>query len=561
MRRPISPVSPPAHAHSGRSAWNPLTLALLAALWLATLANWPLWRAMAQLPEMASLRGAVFIAGFAAIVAALTLAATALLAWRWTIKPVLALLLVSAALGAHFMGNYGVVIDPTMMVNVLQTDPSETRDLLNLRLFASVALLAGLPLWWLWRAQLRPTRFLPQLGRNLVAVVAAVALIALLALALFADLSATMRNHKSLRYMINPLTSFFALSVVAAEAGAKPAGPPLAIGQDAAAQARHAGEKPPMVLLVVGETARADHFSLNGYTRPTNPELAQRGVVSFREVSSCGTSTATSLPCMFSHLGRSGFESRSQEHENLLDVLQRAGLAVLWLDNQAGCKSVCERVAHAMAIDRSAGDVGLLAGLCADGECFDEALLRGLDARIAALPEARRAKGVVLVLHQMGSHGPAYYKRSPPNRKPFVPECTTNVLQQCDRDALVNAYDNSIAYTDHVLAQAIDWLARQRTAYAPSLLYVSDHGESLGENNLFLHGLPFALAPREQTRVPMVLWLPPDGESGRELACLRGRRDMPLTHDNLFHTLLGLAAVTATEYKPTLDALVPCRPQ
>ncbi len=561
MRRPFSPVSLPAHARSNRSAWNPLTLALLAALWLATLANWPLWRAMAQLPEMASLRGAVFIAGFAAIVAALTLAVTALLAWRWTIKPVIGLLLVSAALGAHFMGNYGVVIDPTMMVNVLQTNPNETSDLLNLRLFASVALLAGLPLWWLWRAKLRPTRFWPQLGRNLVAVVAAVALIAVLAFALFADLSATMRNHKSLRYMINPLTSFFALGVVAAEAGAKPAGPPLAIGQDATTLARHAGAKPPLVLLVVGETARADHFSLNGYTRPTNPELAQRGVVSFREVSSCGTSTATSLPCMFSHLGRSGFESRSQEHENLLDVLQRAGLAVLWLDNQAGCKSVCERVAHAMAIDRSAGDAGLLAGLCADGECFDEALLRGLDARIAALPEARRAKGVVLVLHQMGSHGPAYYKRSPPNRKPFVPECTTNVLQKCDRDALVNAYDNSIAYTDHVLAQAIDWLARQRTAYAPSLLYVSDHGESLGENNLFLHGLPFALAPREQTRVPLVLWLPPDGESGRELACLRGRRDTPLTHDNLFHTLLGLAAVTATEYKPTLDALVPCRPQ
>ncbi|HJW12107.1 MAG TPA: phosphoethanolamine--lipid A transferase [Albitalea sp.] len=559
MRRSDSLALPPAHARPPRPTWNPLTLAVLAALWMAAFANWPLWRAMAQLPEMASWRGMLFIVGFGVIVAALTLAATALLAWRWTVKPVIALLLVSAALAAHFMGTYGVVIDPTMMVNVLQTNPSETRDLLSLRLFGSVALLAGLPLWWLWHATLQPARFWPQLARNLAATGVALLVIAALVLALFADLSATMRNHKSLRYMINPLTAFFSLGVLATEAGATPAGPPLAIGRDAAALPRRAGEKPPLVLLVIGETARADHFSLNGYARATNPELAQRGVVSLRDVSSCGTSTAASLPCMFSHLGRKGFESRAQEHENLLDLLQHAGLAVLWLDNQAGCKGICARVEHAMASDAPPGGASDLAGLCSDGECFDEALLRGLDARIAALPEARRAKGVVLVLHQMGSHGPAYYKRSPPDRKPFKPECTTNVLQQCGRDALVNAYDNTIAYTDHVLAQTIDWLARQRTAYAPSLLYMSDHGESLGENNLFLHGLPFALAPREQTHVPAVLWLPPDGEPGRSLACLRERRDVAISHDNLFHTVLGLAAVTAAEYKPALDILSPCK--
>ena len=559
MRRSDSLALPPAHARPPQPTWNPLTLALLAALWMAALANWPLWRALAQLPEMGSWRGALFIAGFAAIVAALTLAITALLAWRWTIKPAIALLLVSAALGAHFMGTYGVVIDPTMMVNVLQTNPGETRDLLSLRLLGSVLLLAGLPLWWLWQATLRPARFWPQLARNLAATAGALVVIAALVLALFADLSATMRNHKSLRYMINPLTGFFSLGVVLAEAGAKPAGPPLAIGRDAAALPRRAGEKPPLVVLVIGETARADHFSLNGYARATNHELAQRGVVSLRDVSSCGTSTATSLPCMFSHLGRSAFESRPQEHENLLDLLQRAGLAVLWLDNQAGCKGICARVGLAMASDPPPGGASALDGLCADGECFDEALLRGLDARIAALPEARRAQGVVLVLHQMGSHGPAYFKRSPPNRKPFKPECTTNVLQQCGRDALVNAYDNSIAYTDHVLAQAIDWLAGKRGSYAPSLLYVSDHGESLGESNLFLHGLPFALAPREQTQVPLVLWLPQDGEPGRTLACLRERRDVPISHDNLFHTVMGLAAVTATEYKPALDILAPCK--
>jgi lipid A ethanolaminephosphotransferase len=210
---------------------------------------------------------------------------------------------------------------------------------------------------------------------------------------------------------------------------------------------RPADAKPPLMLLVVGETARADHFSLNGYARNTNPETTARGVISFTQVSACGTSTAASLPCMFLHLGREAFQAREHEHENLLDLLQQAGLAVLWLDNQAGCKGLCERVPH-------------------------EALLVGLGQRLAALPAERRARGLVLVLHQMGSHGPAYHRRSPAERKPFLPECTTHALQDCRRDALINAYDNSIAYTDHVLGQAIGWLDAQRDSFAPMLIWL-----------------------------------------------------------------------------------------
>jgi lipid A ethanolaminephosphotransferase len=238
-------------------------------------------------------------------------------------------------------------------------------------------------------------------------------------------------------------------------------------------------------------------------------------------------------------------------------VLQRAGLAVLWIDNQSGCKGLCDRIPSAMANDPVDGDPALLAGLCDGGECYDEALLRGLDQRLIDLSSERRARGVVLVLHQMGSHGPAYASRSPPDRKPFLPECTTNVLQQCPRDALVNAYDNSIAYTDHVLAQTIAWLQRQHERYSPALLYVSDHGESLGENNIFLHGLPYAFAPREQTHVPMVLWL--DGNEGWQADCLQRLRDAPLSHDNLFHSVMGLVGVRAAEYRQALDAFGACR--
>ena len=543
------------------SGWNPLTLALLAGVWIAALPNWPLWRALAALPEMATPRGVAFGIGFAAMIAALTTALLALAAWRWSIKPAITLVVVAAALGAHFMGSYGVVIDSTMMINVLQTDPREVRDLLSGRLALTVLVLAVLPLIAAWRARVRPLRLAAQLGRNLLGVGAALLVLVAMIYALFADLSATMREHTSMRYLINPLNSFYALGDLALQSQAKPSGPPQPIGLDARIAPRTPGSRPPLLMLVVGETARADHFSLNGYARPTNPELARLGMASFGEVSSCGTNTAASLPCMFSHLGKAGFEGRDHDSENLLDLVQRSGMAVLWLDNQAGCKGLCARVPNAHASTAPPGAAPLPATLCADDECLDEALLLGLDERLMALPAERRARGVLLVMHQMGSHGPAYFKRSPPDRKPFTPECQTNALQQCDRQALVNAYDNSIAYTDHMLAQSVAWLMRRAAEYEPALLYLSDHGESLGENNIYLHGLPYAVAPREQKHVPMVWWQPAPGATTTRpgSACLAGRTAVPLTHDHLFHTVLGVLGVQAAEYRQTLDAFAPCR--
>ena len=546
---------------AGPAGRNPLVPAAVASVWVATFGNWPLWRAFADLPEMASLRGAVFVAAFGFIVALLLLICLALVSFARSVKPAIALVLVSAALGAHFMGTYGIVIDTTMMANVLQTDVREARDLVGARLLASLALMAGLPMLWVWRVRVRRLAFASQLWRNGLTIGLSIVAIAALVFASFADLSATMRNHKSLRFLINPLNSYYALAMLAHESNARQPGPPEPIGADAHVAPRSADARPPLLVLVVGETARADHFSLNGYARATNPELAREDVLSFREVSSCGTSTAASLPCMFSHLGRKGFEARERESENLLDVVQRSGMAVLWIDNQSGCKGVCERVPNVMAQDPAPGGPPLAAELCSEGECFDSALLQGLDQRLASLPAEQRAQGVLLVLHQMGSHGPAYYKRSPPQRKPFLPECTTHVLQQCAGPSLINAYDNSIAYTDHALAGVIGWLKSTSRAYDAGMLYVSDHGESLGENNLYLHGLPYALAPREQTHVPMIVWLssPLEHAQGLDSRCLRESLDAPLSHDHLFHTVLGALAIRTSEYRNELDAFAACR--
>lgn len=528
-------------------------------VYLVLAANWPLWLQLARIGGAPSLymRSA---AALAVLIACGMVAVFAFLAWTRGMKLLWWLVVLVAALSQYYMLTYSVVMDPGMAANVLQTDAHEVADLLSLRMLLAVLAVLLLPTWWLLRVRIPAMRPLRQAWRNLAMLALALGVAAGTVAATSRDLAPLMRNHPQLRYLMNPLASLYSTSVSAMRPvfarshALVPMTQGAALGDSYAAAAR-----PLLFVLVVGETARADHFGINGYGRDTTPELAKRGVMSWRDVRSCGTSTLASLPCMFSPLGKSGFESRSAEYENLLDVAQAAGLAVLWLDNQSGCKGVCDRVPHAAASEGLGEQVR--AGLCDGGECRDEAMLHGLDARLAAMPAAQRERGVLLVLHQMGSHGPAYYKRSTGAAKRFMPECRTEVLADCAHGELVNAYDNSIAATDIFLGKTIDWLREKGARYDTGMLYLSDHGESLGEYGLFLHGMPYGMAPDVQKHVPMVAWLD-DALLRRErlsAACLRVGADARLTHDNLYHTMLGLLDVRSPSYRRPLDAFDGCR--
>jgi lipid A ethanolaminephosphotransferase len=455
------------------------------------------------------------------------------------------------------MSAYGLVIDPPMLVNVAQTDAHEARALLSPWLLLTVAGLGGAPALLVWRTPVLPATGWIQAGRNLAGALVALLLAALIVMAMFQPLASAMRNHKHLRYLVNPFNSLWAVGSVATEPFRRHAGPLQPLGLDARASDK-AG-RPPLLLLVLGETARSGNFGINGYERPTTPRLAQlEGMVSFTRAWSCGTSTAASLPCMFSHLGRRGFSARTADHENLLDVVQRAGLAVLWIDNQAGCKGVCDRVPN-VDVSQSRHPVH-----CRDGtDCLDGILLEGLEQRIDALPPERRARGVVVVLHTMGSHGPAYAQRSPPHAKRFLPECTSVNLHDCPAQGLRNAYDNSIVYTDQVLGDAIDWLKTTQERFNPALLYLSDHGESLGENNLYLHGLPYAIAPDVQKHVPWVSWMSPGFLTARglRLDCLKALADKPVSHDDLFSSVLWLVQVRTQAYQTDRDVYARCAPE
>lgn len=533
---------------------NANLLVFSVALLLATVANINFWSALVHAVGGFSLARLPLLAGSLLIVVLLFHALLIPFSFRFVAKPALIACLVVASASAWFINEYGIVIDKAMIQNVFETDLHEATELLNWRLVLFVAMTAGLPSLLIARMQIRFPSGLRGLGQRAGIFAGALALAALLLVLLFKTLAPAVREHRELRYLLTPTNVVQALNGYLRNRWSTPVALQQ-IGRDAVKGPRWAGAaRRTVTVIVVGETARAANFSLDGYARPTNPQLArEEGLINFARVQSCGTATAVSVPCVFSVLPREQYDDSMAKHqEGLLDVLSHAGFRVLWRDNNSGCKGVCERVEF---VDMAAPSPGK--PHCAGDECYDEGLLEGL-------PELIRQPGkdLVIVLHQKGSHGPEYAKRYPAGFGRFGPVCQSSEFSACSRESIVAAYDNTILYTDHFLAQTID-LLRQAARDADvdtSMLYFSDHGESLGEGNMYLHGAPWMFAPDEQTHVPMMLWMS-DGFSQRfriDRACLQARRDQPLSHDNVFHSVLGMLNVETAVLNPKLDLFHAC---
>ena len=532
----------------------PEALIIIAALYWTLAANGAFFRASLQAAPTQGAASWLLLPALVVAVAALHVLLLAVFGLGRVLKPLLVLLTVAAALAGHFMQAYKVYLDPDMLRNVLHSHSAEAGELLSGTMVLHLLLYAALPVALLLPLRLKARRW-PRalLGRSLLALGALLAFVAAL-LSVFQPLSSLMRNHKEVRYLITPANIVYSTTRVVSADVKGTAAPREAIGLDARAGPSWAARQRPRVLvLVVGETARAANWGLSGYARQTTPQLAALPVLNFAEVASCGTNTEVSVPCMFAPRGRRDYdESRIRGQESLLHVLARAGVAVHWRDNQSGCKGVCDGLPGDRALDAA----GAASGLCRDGQCYDEALVHDIDARLDA------ARGTELwVLHQLGNHGPAYARRHPPAFTRFTPECRSDDLGQCSREQIVNSYDNALLYTDHLLATLQRRLAARAGRVDAAFLYVSDHGESLGESGLFLHGMPYPIAPAEQKRVPMVMWLG-DGFAAStrvDPACLRERARRPASHDHLFHTVLGLLDVRSSLYEPDWDLAAGCR--
>ncbi|ULQ47251.1 phosphoethanolamine--lipid A transferase [Flagellatimonas centrodinii] len=554
MNALLTKVSQKQRAIAGsRLALTAPAVLMAGALYLSIALNDPLWRQVLDaLPAGSIWVSGGLIASLALILLAGTYTLLAMVAPARLLKPVVLLMMLVATLCHYFMRRYGAVIDTQMLVNVVETHRGEVRELLSPTLLAEVVIYVGLPALALTRIDLKPMSLRRASTTRVLYGVALWGLAVAVALVQYKEVSLWLRAHAELREYPNPVVPVVSAVRLLADQLADGHPSLISIAEDAEPRAASASSRRRVVVMIVGETARADHFGINGYGRDTTPRLSARGdVVAFSDMQSCGTSTAVSVPCMFALEDRRHFDRNQARHtENVLDVLQRVGVTVQWRENNSGCQGVCNRIPTQRFSAESHPSQ------CFDGECHDEVLLSDLRAQLQ-----HGTGDQLIVLHQLGSHGPAYFRRYPERFQHFTPECAQDDAYRCDTTALVNSYDNTIRYTDHVIDRTIELLSRLQPEADVGLLYVSDHGESLGEGGLYLHGFPYALAPASQTRVPLIAWL----SSGlkRQLSlggdCLRRSAASPHSHDEIFSTLLGLFDVRTTAYRPRDDLFGDCR--
>lgn len=523
------------------SFWPHLRFVLLLAAFMLVAQNQTFFAQVTHIYPTAEHVG--FLLSLAVLMWCLLIITVAVISALMPLRIAAVLLLITGAACSYFSDQLGTMFDRIMLVNVLQTNVDEAGDLLSGGLWLRLLLIGILPAALLWRIGYMPSSYLSRLAQSALFSLAALLLAVVVMLPYGNQYASFFREHKALRYYAIPLSPLVSATQLLAKSLRQD--PPQTVQQVAryAQTAKQPGHAE-LIIVVVGETARADHFALNGYARPTNPGLAQQSnLLSYTQVSSCGTSTAVSVPCLFSFDNRQTFDvDTARYRENVLDVLQRAGVNVLWRDNNSDSKGVALRVPY----EDFRSDTRNPA--CDEVECRDIGMLVGLQAYID-----QQQGDVLIVLHQMGSHGPAYYKRYPKEFEQFTPACQSLELAECTQEEIINAYDNSILYTDYFLNEVIELLKRNTPKFETAMLYMSDHGESLGENGVYLHGLPYFMAPKEQTHVPFLVWVGESSDINFEPSVSQTQR--PFSHDAFSCSLLMAFEVSSDILERT-----PCEP-
>lgn len=536
-----------------RPSVTPWLFNIIAALLITVVQNVVYFRKILQLVDVSTAHNLLFIASMPVTLLVGLNLIFSLILLPYIRKPIVIFLFTIDAFAQYFMQAYGVLIDRGMIQNALDTTTTETLALVTPGLGWYLLISGLLPsLLVLW-VKVKPVHLSWQsAGYHVLNILLSLLMIVLVATFFYKDYASLMRNNQQLIKNLVPTNMFIgSYSYYKHNYLKKKVFTPIGLDAHKIASAHDNGKKN-LIILVVGETTRAQNFGLGGYEKPTTPRLAADNVIYFPDTTSCGTATAVSVPCMFSNMPRSRYDGDIVANEdNVLDLLQRANVDVLWRENDSGCKDVCLRVPTE---DLSRWQ---LPELCSSGVCLDEALLRNLDRYID-----ERTKDTVIVLHTMGSHGPTYYQRYTKNLATFSPTCDSNEIQNCSNKSLVNTYDNTIVYIDYMLDKTIKMLQAHGDKFNTAMVYLSDHGESLGENGLYLHGMPYAVAPAQQTHIPMVMWFSSDyiKAHGVREDCLKERAGrLPYSQDNLFSTLLGLFNVGTQLYQPELDVVQPCR--
>ena len=474
-----------------------------------------------------------------------------LLSSKYTTKIILIIVLLVSSLTNYFMNTYHIIVDTDMIRNTMQTNLSESMDLLSMKQIFYFFFLGIIPSYFVYKTKIKYKSLSKELLSKVIYIFLSLLLIGIMTLIFSKYYTSFFREHKPLRFNVNPTYWIYSIGNYINKTLNNGAIVVKEIGTDATVvefnetEDEHHTE---LIIMVVGEAARADHFSLNGYGKETNPLLKKRDIINFSNMYSCGTSTAISVPCMFSSFDRKDYNyKKGISTYNVLDILNTTeDVEILWRDNNSSSKGVATRVPYENYKTSKNNTI------CEEkAECRDEGMLVGLDEYI----KENKGKDILIVLHQMGNHGPAYYKRYPKNFEKFSPICESNQLEDCTQAEISNSYDNALLYTDYFLSKTINLLKQYDKTHETAMIYVSDHGESLGEEGIYLHGLPYFMAPDAQKHVGSFMWFGEKMKKELPMKKLKEKKDQKYSQDNLFHTLIGLFEVETEVYDIRKDII------
>lgn len=499
--------------------------------------GWPLYSFAASTTNAASWAGManlLVLTGLQAVLMVMALTVASLLSLRG-MKGICVAFLIGNAIALYFINTYNVLIDKTMISNVFDTDRQEAIGLFHPKLLAYLLLMGVVPSLVVIQTTIAGSSRAKRLLMLVVtAVLGCVMVYASSSTWLWFDKGAKRLGGLMLPWSYIANTARYLEDRAYANRKQAPL-PPLHFS---------AGANPTrktIVVLVIGESARAGNFSLYGYNRTTNPELAQTSVTALPGAHACATYTTAAVRCMLSCQGSDTPAQVSEE--TLPNYLQREGVQVIWRTNNWGEPPLKVGLYQRLDDIRNA---------CVGEQCkdlnYDGALLHGLKEMLIRSTSSR----IFVVLHQTGSHGPTYSRKYPSEFAHFQPVCKSVDLSQCSQQSLVNAYDNTIIYTDHVLADTIKLLQAVPDS-ASTMIYMSDHGESLGEQGFYLHGAPNSIAPEVQRKVPFLIWMSPAFSETRALSSKDLFAHASFGPDNVFHSVLGAFGGSSAIYKPQLD--------
>lgn len=436
---------------------------------------------------------------------------------RFVGKIILAISFIISAIATYFVNTYNIIVDESMIGNVLNTNYEESSAYFSWKMIFYLIFFGIIPAIFIFKTKIiypSVKKFFTHLGVSLLLILLLVGINA--KSVLWIDDNSKYLGGLAMPWAYSVNISLFYIHQYQ-ENRQEILLPDATISND---------EKS-VVVLVIGESARSQNFSLYGYAKNTNPLLSKTENVFHFPAQSCATYTTAGVKCILEHADTGDL------YEILPNYLHRNDVEVIWRTTNSG-----EPPIHIEKYQNS----DYLREKCQGEGChYDEILLAGLKEEILASPKPK----VLVILHTSTSHGPTYYKKYPADFEVFKPVCTSVELAKCTQEELINAYDNTIVYTDYMLHKVIETL-KELPEYKSAMLYVSDHGESLGEKNLYyMHGLPMSLAPKEQYEIPFIIWKSSNSNPIKPLKTL--------SQHYVFHSVLNFLSVQSPVYNSEMS--------